>query len=84
MYIFCDFLWPKVQPHSDDSQMHVTAPVLRVYSIRLAPQCRAFSSNFVSLLSASTVSPLRDSIYIIHVSDQQTRALKIDNYIPVQ
>ena len=26
VYILCDFLWPEVQPHSDDSQMHVTAP----------------------------------------------------------
>jgi len=26
VYILGDFLWPEVQPHSDDSQMHVTAP----------------------------------------------------------
>ena len=26
VYILCDFLWPEVQPRSDDSQMHVNAP----------------------------------------------------------
>jgi len=26
VYILCDFLWPEVQSHSDDSHMHVTAP----------------------------------------------------------
>ena len=36
MCIFCDFLWPEVQPHSDDSQMHVTAPC----SARVLDQAR--------------------------------------------
>jgi len=45
------FLWPEVQSHSDDSHMHVTVPCsTRVsYSLRLAPQCRAFSSIIQTL-----------------------------------
>jgi len=23
LYMYCDFLWPEVQPHSDDSQMRM-------------------------------------------------------------
>jgi len=26
VYILCDFLWPEVQSHSDDSHMHVIVP----------------------------------------------------------
>jgi len=41
IFYICDFLWPEVQPHSDDSQMHVAncSNVLWVYLVRLAPQC---------------------------------------------
>ena len=43
-------LWHEVQPHSDDSQMRVTAPCSAgLYSVRLAPQCRAFSSTYAGL-----------------------------------
>ena len=60
VYILCDFLWPEVQPHSDDSQTHVSAPVLCVYSVRLAPQCRAFSSTYI--VSAL----LKDVVFLFH------------------
>jgi len=41
-----DFLWPEVQSHSNDSHNLCMKlfHVLHVYSLRLAPQCRAFSS----------------------------------------
>jgi len=47
VYILCDFLWPEVQPHSDDSQMHVTAPC----SARALGQARpTMSSNYIVLI----------------------------------
>jgi len=50
VYILHDFLWPKVQPHSDDSQMHVTAPC----SARVLGQARP--TMLVHFLVAERIS----------------------------